>query len=67
MNSDILILGGTGSIGYAFTMELVAQKIPVTLLVRDIHKAQQIFDQTSLIEFVEGDVQNGALLKTCPR
>ncbi|NBB30502.1 NAD(P)H-binding protein [Cellulophaga sp. BC115SP] len=64
MNSDILILGGTGSIGYAFTMELVAQKIPVTLLVRDIHKAQQIFDQTPLIEFVEGDVQNGALLKT---
>lgn len=63
MKSDILILGGTGSIGYAFTQNLLAKNRPVTLLVRNVAKAQGIFEPNPLLEIIEGDAQNGALLK----
>lgn len=63
MNSDVLILGGTGSIGYAFTENLLSKHIPVTLLVRNRGKAEKLFPNATGLELVEGDVQDGPLLK----
>lgn len=63
MKSEILILGSTGSIGYAFTENLIAKNIPVTILVRDIEKAQRLFASNTIVEIIKGDVQDLALLK----
>ncbi len=63
MKSAMLILGGTGSIGYAFTENLLQKNIPVTLLVRDLSKAQKLFPASPYLELVEGDVLDIPLLK----
>ncbi|MCX2739637.1 NAD-dependent epimerase/dehydratase family protein [Pontibacter anaerobius] len=62
-NSSYLVLGGTGSIGYAFTQELLQHQEQVTLLVRNKQKAQKLFGQWPTLQLVEGDAQNGDLLK----
>ncbi|SFG43553.1 NAD-dependent epimerase/dehydratase family protein [Pontibacter chinhatensis] len=58
-----LVLGGTGSIGYAFTQELLQNQEQVTLLVRNRHKAQKLFGNWPTLQLVEGDAQDGELLK----
>jgi nucleoside-diphosphate-sugar epimerase len=63
MKSEILILGSTGSIGYAFAENLISKNIPITVLVRDVQKASNLFQGNSLVEIVQGDVQDSALLK----
>ena len=62
MKSEILILGSTGSIGYAFADNLISKNIAITVLVRDIKKANNLFKLNPLVEIVEGDVQNLELL-----
>ncbi|RDV17068.1 NAD-dependent epimerase/dehydratase family protein [Pontibacter diazotrophicus] len=58
-----LILGGTGSIGYAFTQELLRHQEQVTLLVRNKQKAAKLFGQWPTLQLIEGDAQDGELLK----
>ena len=62
-NSRFLVLGGTGSIGYAFTQELLQHQEQVTLLVRNKQKAQKLFAQWPTLQLIEGDAQDGELLK----
>lgn len=59
-----LVLGGTGSIGYAFAQELLQQQEQVTLLVRNRQKAEKLFGPHPTLQLVEGDAQDAALLKT---
>jgi nucleoside-diphosphate-sugar epimerase len=63
MKSEILILGSTGSIGYAFADNLISKNIPITVLLRDIQKASNLFKGNHLVEIVKGDVQDIELLK----
>ena len=64
MKSEILILGSTGSIGYAFADNLISKNISITVLVRDVQKASNLFKGNPLVKIVEGDVQDLALLKS---
>ncbi|GAB3554003.1 NAD(P)H-binding protein [Spirosoma fluminis] len=67
MNSDsinTLVLGATGSIGYAVTQNLLARRLPVTILVRNRAKAEALFPNAATLTIVEGDVQDVAGLKT---
>ncbi|GAB3791961.1 NAD(P)H-binding protein [Spirosoma humi] len=57
-----LVLGATGSIGYAVTTNLLAHHLPVTILVRNRAKAEALFQQQAALTIVEGDVQDAALL-----
>jgi len=63
MKTETLILGSTGSIGYAFAENLISKNIPVTILVRDVEKAGKLFQGNLLIEVIKGDVQDLTLLK----
>lgn len=64
MNSKHLVLGATGSIGYAYTNLLLSQGIKTTIFVRNIEKAKELFDDNSLLEILEGDVNNVKELKS---
>lgn len=57
-----LVLGATGSIGYAVTANLLARRLPVTILVRNRAKAEALFPDQPTLTIVEGDVQDAALL-----
>lgn len=57
-----LVLGATGSIGYAVTANLLARQLPVTILVRNRAKAEALFPNAPTLTIVEGDAQNAALL-----
>ncbi|MFD2570690.1 NAD(P)H-binding protein [Spirosoma soli] len=61
-STNSLILGATGSIGYAVTTNLLARQLPVTILVRNKAKAEALFPNASTLTTVEGDVQNTTLL-----
>ena len=63
MKSEILILGSTGSIGYAFVENLISKNIAITVLVRDVSKANNLFKSNPLVEIIRGDVQDLELLK----
>lgn len=63
MKSEILVLGSTGSIGYAFTENLLSKNIPVTIIVRDVAKAKNLFQSFNQVEIIKGDVQDLNLLK----
>jgi nucleoside-diphosphate-sugar epimerase len=63
MKTNILILGATGSIGYAVAERYLAAGTPITILVRNRAKAERLFPAGSPVEIVEGDVQDAALLK----
>ncbi len=58
----ILILGATGSIGYAVAANLLARHLPVTILVRNRAKAEALFPNQPTLTLVEGDVQDAGLL-----
>lgn len=64
MNSNYLILGATGSIGYAFTRLLLDENIPVTVLVRNREKAEKLFGKNDLLGIEEGDVTDLEKLKS---
>lgn len=57
-----LVLGATGSIGYAVTANLLARQLPVTILVRNRAKAGALFPNAPTLTIVEGDAQDAALL-----
>ncbi|QJW88598.1 NAD(P)H-binding protein [Spirosoma taeanense] len=59
---NTLILGATGSIGYAVTANLLARRLPVTILVRNRAKAEALFSNQPTLTIVEGDAQNASLL-----
>ncbi len=63
MKSEILILGSTGSIGYAFAENLITKNIAITVLVRDVAKANNLFKSNPIVEIIKGDVQDLELLK----
>ncbi len=63
MKSEILILGSTGSIGYAFADNLIAKNIAITVLVRNVAKANNLFKSNPNVEIIKGDVQDLELLK----
>lgn len=58
-----LILGGTGSFGYAFTQEVLAQGQHATLLVRSLSKAQKLFGDHPHLKFIEGDAFEANLIQ----
>lgn len=62
METEILILGATGGIGYAVTCDLIDRGIPVAILVRDKSKALRLFGNSSVLTVYQGDVQDTALL-----
>lgn len=55
MKSEILILGSTGSVGYAFAENLIAKNIAITVLVRDVAKANNLFKSNPIVEIIRGD------------
>lgn len=55
MKTDYLVLGATGSIGYAFTQKLLDEKIPVTILVRNKARALKLFGDNELQVILESD------------
>ncbi len=64
MNSIYLILGATGSIGYAFTRVLLDENVSVTALVRNKEKAEKLFGKNDLLGIEEGDVTDLEKLKS---
>ena len=63
MESQHLVLGATGSIGYAYVKVLLDNKQAVTALVRSKKKAELLFGSNDLLEFIEGDVNDFSLLQ----
>ena len=61
--AHFLILGGTGSIGYAFAQEVLRHNEQATLLVRNIPKAEKLFGRHATLKLVAGDVQDLPLLQ----
>ncbi len=59
---NTLVLGATGSIGYAVTANLIARGLPVTILVRSRAKAERLFPNAPTLTILEGDVQDKVLL-----
>lgn len=59
---NTLVLGATGSIGYAVTVNLLARQLPVTILVRSRAKAEALFPNQPTLTIVEGDAQDVTLL-----
>jgi uncharacterized protein YbjT (DUF2867 family) len=57
MSKKITVIGATGMIGTPVTKELLKAGFEITVLVRNIEKARQIFP-TGKIHFVNGDFQN---------
>jgi len=62
MSKKYLVLGATGSIGYAFTRELLKQGIETDILVRNREKAQKLFHNNPLLNIHVGDVQDADML-----
>jgi len=60
---NTLVLGATGSIGYAVTVNLLARQLPVTILVRSRAKAAALFPNALTLTIVEGDAQDINLLR----
>lgn len=58
MNSKYLVLGATGSIGYAFARILLDENIPVTILVRNKEKADKLFGKNEWLDIEEGDAMD---------
>jgi len=63
MNSKHLVLGATGSIGFAYTNELLCNKIPVTVLTRNKEKTEKLFGKNALLEIIIGDAADRNTLK----
>ena len=55
MKKKHLVLGATGSIGYAYTRELLDSGIETTILTRNQKKASSLFRNHPLLDVIEGD------------
>ena len=64
LKSKYLVLGSTGSIGFAFTQKLIDNEIPVTLIVRNSDKAHRLFGKNEFVEVIEGDAMDTDLLRS---
>jgi nucleoside-diphosphate-sugar epimerase len=62
MSKKYLVLGATGSVGYAFTYELLKQGIETDILVRNREKAEKLFYNNPLLNIHVGDVHDSELL-----
>ena len=60
---SVLVVGATGQTGRHIVSELIARKVPVRALVRNLEKAQEILP-SSEVEFVVGDVLKPETLTT---
>jgi nucleoside-diphosphate-sugar epimerase len=65
--SRILVLGGTGSLGYAVTRNFLAAGYHVTLLVRNPAKAEALFGAHPNLRLEPGDAQDLARLRAVSR
>ena len=63
MNSKHLVLGANGSIGFAYANELLKNKIPLTVLVRNKEKTEKLFGKNPLLEIITGDATDIKTLK----
>lgn len=63
MKLEILILGSTVSVGYAFAEKLISKNIAITVSVRDFAKINNLFKSNPIVEIIKGDVQDLELLK----
>lgn len=63
MKTKHLVLGATGGIGFAYTVELLSNNTKTTILVRDKEKAIKLFKNHPLLEVIVGDVNNLTQLK----
>ena len=64
MKKKYLVLGATGSIGFAFTNELLSKGIKTTILVRNKLKTEKLFNNNAFLEIIEGDVNDVQKLKS---
>ena len=62
--SKYLLLGATGSIGFAFAQVLIENRIPFTALARSGKKLSALLNNSGLAEIVEGDAMDGDLLNS---
>jgi len=62
MIKKYLVLGATGSVGYAFTRELLKQGIETDILVRNREKAEMLFHNNPLLNIHVGDVRDADML-----
>ena len=62
MSKKYLVLGATGSMGYAFTCELLKQGIETDILVRNREKAKRLFHNNPLLNIHVGDVLDSDML-----
>jgi nucleoside-diphosphate-sugar epimerase len=67
MKKKYLVLGATGSMGYAFTIELLQKGIETDILVRNKKKAEQLFNKNPLLKIHTGDVTDNDLLMSISR
>lgn len=62
MKKRYLVLGATGSMGFAFTQELLRQGIETDILVRNVDKAERLFQKNPLLKIHTGEVTDRELL-----
>jgi nucleoside-diphosphate-sugar epimerase len=62
MKKKYLVLGATGSMGYAFTCELLKQGIETDILVRSREKAEKLFLNNPLLNILTGDANDAGAL-----
>jgi nucleoside-diphosphate-sugar epimerase len=63
ITTEYLILGGTESVGYAFSMFLLENKIPFTLLTNNPGHVDAIFKESKLVRLIKGDALEPELLR----
>jgi nucleoside-diphosphate-sugar epimerase len=62
MKKKYLVLGATGSMGFAFTNELLRRGIETDILVRNRDKAEKLFQRNPLLRMHVGEVADRELL-----
>lgn len=55
MKLEILILGSTVSVGYAFAEKLISKNIAITVSVRDFAKINNLFKSNPIVEIIKGN------------
>jgi nucleoside-diphosphate-sugar epimerase len=63
IKTEYLILGGTESVGYAFSMFLLENKISFTLLTNNPENVDDIFKNSKLVKLIKGDALQPELLQ----
>ncbi|MDF1548358.1 MAG: SDR family oxidoreductase [Bacteroidales bacterium] len=60
----ISIIGGTGNLGLPVVKFLLKSGFEIKLIVRNIHKAKQLFKPDAMLQLIEADLKNVSELKT---